>query len=114
MPHLNNSNRSPDRDRSVRRLTRISCTINFVYMKNVTVVLEERVADWARIEAAKRRTSLSRLLGEMLAEKMQQEETYEKAMNQFLSLKPERLRRSPNDKLPSRDEIYQDARRFRG
>ena len=114
MPHLNNSNRLPDRDRSVRRLTRISCTINFVYVKNVTIVLDERVADWARIEAAKRRTSLSRLLGEMLAEKMQQEETYEKAMNQFLSLKPERLRRSPNDKLPSRDEIYQDARRFRG
>ena len=24
-------------------------------MKNVTIVLEERVADWARVEAAKRR-----------------------------------------------------------
>jgi hypothetical protein len=48
-------------------------------MKNVTIVLEERVADWARIEAAKRRMSVSRMVGEMLAEKMRHEQTYEKA-----------------------------------
>jgi hypothetical protein len=45
---------------------------------------------------------------------MRQEETYEQAMNQFLGLKPEKLRRSPNDKLPTRNQTYQDARRFRG
>jgi hypothetical protein len=83
-------------------------------MKNVTIVLDERVADWARIEAAKRRTSVSRMVGEMLAEQMRREQTYEKAMSQFVSLKPQKLRRSSADKLPIRNEIYQDARRLRG
>ena len=83
-------------------------------MKNVTIVLDERVADWARIEAAKRRTSVSRMVGEMLTEKMRNEQTYEKAMRRFMSLKPQKLRRSPADKLPTRNEIYQDARRLRG
>ena len=77
-------------------------------------MLDERVADWARIEAAKRRMSVSRMVGEMLAEKMRLEHTYEKAMKQFMSLKPEKLRRSSADKLPTRNEIYQDARRLRG
>ena len=85
-----------------------------VRVKNVTIVLEERVADWARIEAAKRRTSVSRMVGKMLAEKMRHEENYDEAMNQFLGLKPERLRRSPNNKLPSRKDTYQDERRLRG
>jgi hypothetical protein len=83
-------------------------------MKNVTIVLDERVADWARIEAAKRRTSVSRMVGEMLAEKMRHEQTYEKAMSRFRSLKPQKLRRSPADKLPTRNQIYQDVRRLRG
>ena len=37
-------------------------------MKNVTVTMEDSVADWARMEAARRNTSVSRLVGEMLAE----------------------------------------------
>jgi hypothetical protein len=83
-------------------------------MKNVTIVVDEKVADWARIEAAKRRTSVSRMVGEMLAEKMRQEDAYEKAMNQFLSFKPEKLRRSAKDKLPLRGELYRDGNRLRG
>ena len=94
--------------------TEIVCHYFRGVARNVTIVLEEKVADWARVEAAKRRTSLSRMVGEMLAEMMRQEETYEEAMRQFLSLNPERLRRSQNDKLPSRNETYQDARRLRG
>jgi hypothetical protein len=39
-------------------------------LRNVTVTLEEDVAQWARIEAAKRDTSVSRLLGELLKERM--------------------------------------------
>ena len=77
-------------------------------------MLDERVADWARVEAARKRTSVSWMVGEMLAEKMRNEVTYEKAMRRFRSLKPQKLRRSPADKLPTRDEIYQDARRLRG
>ena len=77
-------------------------------------MLEEKVADWARVEAAKRRTSLSRMVGEMLAEKMRQEEAYEGAMRQFLGLIPQRLRSSPKEKLPSRNETYEDGHRLRG
>jgi hypothetical protein len=40
-------------------------------LRNVTVTLEEDVAQWARIEAAKRDTSVSRLLGELLKERME-------------------------------------------
>jgi hypothetical protein len=40
-------------------------------LRNVTVTLEEDVARWARIEAARRDTSVSRLLGELLKERME-------------------------------------------
>lgn len=56
------------------RVTPLSCYTIFVSSKpplrNVTVTLEEDVAQWARIEAARRDTSVSRLLGELLKEKM--------------------------------------------
>jgi len=39
-------------------------------LRNVTVTLEEDVAQWARIEAARRDTSVSRLLGQLLKERM--------------------------------------------
>ena len=39
-------------------------------LRNVTVTVEEDVAQWARIEAARRDTSVSRLLGELLKERM--------------------------------------------
>lgn len=39
-------------------------------LRNVTVTLEEEVAQWARIEAARRDTSVSRLLGGLLKERM--------------------------------------------
>ena len=42
-------------------------------MKNVTITVEEPVLQWARITAAKRNSSVSRMVGEMLAEKMCQE-----------------------------------------
>jgi hypothetical protein len=41
------------------------------HLRNVTVTLEEDVAQWARIEAARRDTSVSRLLGELLKEHME-------------------------------------------
>lgn len=40
-------------------------------LRNVTVTLEDDVARWARIEAARRDTSVSRLLGELLKERME-------------------------------------------
>jgi len=56
-------------------------------MKNVTVTMEDSVADWARIEAARRNTSVSRLVGEMLAEKMRHDDAYERAMREAIEFK---------------------------
>jgi hypothetical protein len=56
-------------------------------MKNVTVTMEDSVADWARMEAARRNTSVSRLIGEMLAEKMRRDDAYERAMREALEFK---------------------------
>ena len=39
-------------------------------LRNVTVTLEEDVAVWARMEAARRDTSVSRLLGALLKERI--------------------------------------------
>ena len=43
-------------------------------MKNVTVSMDDAVAEWARLEAARRNTSVSRLLGELLQEAAAQRE----------------------------------------
>lgn len=57
-------------------------------LRNVTVTLEEEVAQWARIEAARRDTSVSRLLGELLKEQMTAQDGYERAMRSALQRKP--------------------------
>ena len=74
-------------------------------MKNVTITLDEKVARWARIRAADRETSVSRLVGEMLREKMLEEETYEAAMQQYLAVSPRKLRKT-GVKYPRRHELY--------
>jgi len=54
-------------------------------MKNVTITVEESALEWARIEAAKRNTSVSRLVGELLLEKMQREDAYARAEREWLA-----------------------------
>lgn len=56
-------------------------------LRNVTVTLEEEVARWARIEAARKETSVSRLLGAILKERMLQNDRYQSAMRRALSRK---------------------------
>ena len=48
-------------------------------MKNVTITVEDATLEWVRIEAAKRNTSVSRLVGEMLTDKMQFDDAYARA-----------------------------------
>lgn len=57
-------------------------------LRNVTVTLEEEVAQWARIEAARQDTSVSRLLGALLRERMSEQNAYEKAMRRALERRP--------------------------
>ena len=56
-------------------------------LRNVTVTLEEPVARWARIEAARKETSVSRLLGAILKERMPHSHDYERAMRRALARK---------------------------
>lgn len=48
-------------------------------MKNLTITVEDSVLDWARIEAARRGTSVSRMVGDFMAEMQQREDAYERA-----------------------------------
>ncbi len=83
-----------------------------IEMKNVTVTMEDHVADWARMEAARRNTSVSRLIGEMLAEKMRHDDSYERAMREALEFKSFG---ESSGRYLSRDEIYdRNARRSQG
>jgi hypothetical protein len=74
-------------------------------MKNVTVTLEEEVARWARVRAAERDTSLSRYLGELLRDQMQEEERYDVAMSEYLSRLPRPLK-NEDTRYPQREEIH--------
>ena len=81
-------------------------------MKNVTITVEENALEWARIEAAKRNTSVSRLVGEMLADKMQCDDAYARAMNEWLA--DEVTFASALQPYPRRAELYAErTARFR-
>jgi plasmid stability protein len=75
-------------------------------MKNVTITLDEEVARWARIRAAEKETSVSRLVGEMLREKMNEERSYQAAMQEYLSQSPKKLK-GAGTKYPSRKELHE-------
>jgi len=57
-------------------------------LRSITVTLEESVARWARLEAARKHTSVSRLLGEILKQAMLEEDGYQLAMRRALARKP--------------------------
>lgn len=57
-------------------------------LRNITVTLDEQVARWARVEAARKETSVSRLLGGILRECMLEKDGYEAAMRRALARKP--------------------------
>jgi hypothetical protein len=72
-------------------------------MKNVTVTMEDSVADWARMEAARRNTSVSRLVGELLGERMRHDDAYGCAMREALEFRSFGASSGP---YLSREEIY--------
>ena len=77
-------------------------------MKNVTISLDEEVARWARVWAARHDTSVSRILGELLKERMLQEEGYEVAMKQYMAVTPRALKTS--GAYPTRTEAHERPR----
>lgn len=77
-------------------------------MKNVTITLEEDAARWVRVEAAKQETSVSRLVGEMVRERMRSEDAYDEARRQFIAIQPQALR-ADGTRLPSRENLHDRA-----
>ena len=74
-------------------------------LKNVTVTLDEETASWARVEAARQDTSVSKLLGEILRAEMRQETQYEAARQSYQAQEPG-VHRCHGQPLPSREELH--------
>ena len=76
-------------------------------MRNVTITLDEETARWARVEAARRDMSVSRLISEFLHERMRAQETYQDAMQRYLARTPAMLKTT--GQYPSREELHDRA-----
>ncbi|HMN46791.1 MAG TPA: hypothetical protein PKE27_19595 [Povalibacter sp.] len=77
-------------------------------MKNITITLDEKTANWVRIYAARQGKSVSRLLGELLQERLREVRDYNEAMRRHLSRKPFEFDWA-DDRKPARDELYDRA-----
>jgi hypothetical protein len=76
-------------------------------LRNVTITLEEGVARWARMEAARRDMSVSRFLAGILKERMKETDSYEAAMRRALARKPFL---KTDGRYLSREEVHDRAR----
>jgi hypothetical protein len=81
-------------------------------MKNITITLDEKTAAWVRIYAAEQGKSVSRLLGEMLMQRMRELRDYDESMRRYLA----RLARKAvafewvDGQRPTREEPNERAR----
>ena len=73
-------------------------------MRNVTITLDEEVVRWARVWAAEHDTSVSRLVGDMLRERMLKEREYLTAMEEYLRTPAQAI--SGGAPYPSRNELH--------
>jgi hypothetical protein len=76
-------------------------------MPNLTITAEEEVLRWARVKAAEENTSVARLVGDLLKERMRAERGYQAAKQRFLRVKGRVLSSGP---YPSRDELHDRSR----
>jgi predicted CopG family antitoxin len=74
-------------------------------MKNVTVTMDEEVAQWARVHAAKQGKSVSRMIGELLVRHRREQEGYEVAMRRFLTRERGPIGLDSTER-PSREELH--------
>ena len=73
--------------------------------RNVTIVLAEESARWVRVEAARRDTSVSQYVGELVERERGREEGYLAAMRRFLAREP-RILGPLGERFPTRDTIH--------
>ncbi len=74
-------------------------------MRNVTISLDDETALWARMEAARRDTSVSRFVGDILRRHMHDDKEYDRARRSYgrrLATPLTTGRRS----YPTRDEVH--------
>ena len=76
-------------------------------MKNLTVSVASDVLEWARVRAARRGVSMSRMLSDMLRETMDRERQYQRAMARYLARSPVNL--GDGSPYPTREAIYDRA-----
>ena len=74
----------------------------------MTITVTEEVARWARKKAAEEDTSVSKLVGKMLEDRMRLTDEYWKAYEQWRRLKP--IKGFDASKRLRRDEIYERRR----
>ncbi len=77
-------------------------------MKNVTITLDEETAARARVEAAERKMSLSRYIGEVLRRELRHDDEYEAAYRAWRARKLFPLKGAPQP-YPKREEIHDRA-----
>lgn len=79
-------------------------------MPNLTITTDEETLRWARIRAAEQNVSVSKLVGEILAEQRKKGDAYGQAMERYLSSPPWQLPDEPpradGRHWPTREEIY--------
>jgi hypothetical protein len=76
-------------------------------LRNITITLEEEVARWARVEAARKDTSVSGYLAGVLKRQMKEEGEYELAKRRALRRKPFL---NSDGKYLSREEAHERSR----
>jgi hypothetical protein len=76
-------------------------------MRNVTVSMDDKVARWVRIEAARHDMSVSRFLAELARKHMVSEQRYQKALRSALARKPFL---KTGGRYPSREELHERTR----
>jgi len=75
-------------------------------VRNVTISLDEETARWARIEAARHDTSVSRWVGQLLDAQRRSSLDYERAQQSYLTRIGAALK-SAEAAYPSRDELHE-------
>ncbi len=75
-------------------------------MKDVTITAGEETARWAKVQAARHDTSVSRMPGEELRRIMERERNYERAKAWFFAKALLKLKK-PDYRYPARETLYE-------
>jgi hypothetical protein len=77
-------------------------------MKNVTITLDEETLALARVHAAQEGISVSRMVGNLLRQRLREAREYDEAMRRYLAVAPVRLKRA-GERYPAREKLHDRA-----